>query len=141
HSIFPAGYHCDPKQPLPFAGMASQKNHMSLYLVAVYGNPAQEKKLRDAWAKAGKKLDMGKACIRFKKLDDLPLEALGEIPPGLPAKAYIAQYESALAARQPKPAAKKPAKAKAPKTAATRAGRPTRAAPKKKAKVSARAKA
>src|SRR5690242_19020399 len=66
HRVHPAGYHCDPKQPLPFAGVASQKNHMSIHLMAVYGSPEQEKLFKDAWAKTGKKLDMGKACIRFK---------------------------------------------------------------------------
>src|SRR5262245_12097077 len=79
HRVFPAGYHCDPKQPLPFAGLASQKNHMSLHLMAVYlgcdgqGETPNAKWFREAWTKTGKKLDMGKACIRFKKLDDVPL--------------------------------------------------------------------
>src|SRR5262245_46375556 len=87
HRIFPQGYHCDPKQPLNFAGLASQKNHMALYLMCYYNN---ETWLREAWAKTGKKLDMGKACIRFKKLDDLPLEVIGEAIHRIPAKKYIA---------------------------------------------------
>jgi hypothetical protein len=131
HRIYPAGYHCDPKQPLPFAGLCSQKAHMSMYLMGVYGNPAQEEKLREAWAKAGKKIDMGKSCIRFKKLDDLPLEALGDIIRGMPVKTYIAQYEAARAAaerarpegtagakKQVKAAAKGPKPAAASKEAA-----------------------
>ncbi|MCA9287836.1 MAG: hypothetical protein KDA05_04580, partial [Phycisphaerales bacterium] len=64
HSVFPRGYHCDPKQPLPFAGLASQKNHMSMYVMMTYGNGPEEAWLRDRWAAAGKKLDMGKCCIR-----------------------------------------------------------------------------
>src|ERR1700741_4251032 len=55
HSIFPAGYHCDPKQPLPFAGLASQKNYMSLYMMCVYGDTPQSDWFRNAWAKTGKK--------------------------------------------------------------------------------------
>ena len=65
HSVYPAGYHCDPKQPLPYAGLASQKNHMSLYLMCVYGNDGNNDLYRwftEAWKKTGKKLDMGRAC-------------------------------------------------------------------------------
>jgi hypothetical protein len=65
--VFPPGYHCDPKQPLPFAGLASQKNHMSLYLMCAYGDSPLAEWFREAWAKTGKKLDMGKACVRLKK--------------------------------------------------------------------------
>src|SRR5262245_65586155 len=74
HRVFPAGYHCDPKQPLPFAGLASQKNHMSLYLMCVYGDSQHSEWFRGAWSKSGKKLDMGKACVRFKKVGDLALD-------------------------------------------------------------------
>ncbi len=70
---YPPGYHCDPKQPLPFICLASQKNYMSLYLGCAYG-PGRERPFREAWANTGKKLDMGKSCVRFKKLDDLALE-------------------------------------------------------------------
>ncbi|WP_375764896.1 DUF1801 domain-containing protein [Archangium gephyra] len=116
HKVFPAGYHCDPKQPLPFAALASQKNHMAVYLMGVYGQPEQEKWFRDAWAKTGKKLDMGKSCVRFKKLEDVALDVLGETIRRTPAKAYIAHYESVIrppekkkspAAAKSKPAAKK----------------------------------
>src|SRR5262245_42701874 len=65
HRVYPAGYHCDPKQPLPFAGLASQKNHMSLYLMCVYGESELSHWFRAAWARTGKKLDMGKSCVRF----------------------------------------------------------------------------
>jgi hypothetical protein len=102
HRVYPAGYHCDPKQPLPFAGLASQKNYMSLYLMCTYGSAENAKWFREAWAKTGKKLDMGKACVRFKKLEDLPLEVVGEAIRRVPAKKYIAHIEAAM-----KPTARK----------------------------------
>lgn len=96
HSIYPPGYHCDPKLPLPFVYLGSQKGHMSLHLMCVYGDPAQESKLREGFAKAGKKIDMGKACLRFKKIDDLSLEVIGKLIANMPAKAYIKRYEEFL---------------------------------------------
>ena len=96
HSIYPPGYHCDPKQPLPFAGLASQKNYMSVYLMSVYGPDSDEAWLRDAWAATGKKLDMGKCCIRFKKLEDLPLQIIGEAIRRMPVAKWIAYYEAAI---------------------------------------------
>lgn len=96
HSVYPAGYHCDPSKPLPFAGLGSQKNHMSLYLMCVYGDPGEHAKLVEGFKKAGKKLDMGKACIRFKTLDDLPLDVIGAAVKRVPAKTYIERYESVL---------------------------------------------
>jgi hypothetical protein len=96
HAVFPAGYHCNPKDPLPFAGLASQKNHMSLYLLSLYmGADAGEDEWFEAeWAKCGKKLDKGKACIRFKKLADLDLPTLGEAIRRMPAQRYIGLYQS-----------------------------------------------
>jgi hypothetical protein len=96
HRVYPAGYHCDPEQPLPFAMLASQKNHMALYLMCVYGDTAQATWFREAWAKTGKKLDMGKACVRFKKLDDLALEVIGEAVRRVPARKYIANVQAVL---------------------------------------------
>ncbi len=95
HRVFPAGYHCDPRQPLPFASIASQKNHMAVYLMCVYGQPEQEQWFREAWAKTGKKLDMGKSCVRFKKLEDVALDVIGEAIRRVPAKAFIEHYEKA----------------------------------------------
>ena len=80
-------------QPLCYIGLAAQKNHLALYLMGVYGDPKQAAALKDAFAKAGKKLDMGKSCVRFKKADDLPLEAIGKIVAGTPPEAMIALYE------------------------------------------------
>jgi hypothetical protein len=98
HRVYPAGYHCDPKQALPFAGLASQKNHMALYLMCIYGDSKHSEWFRDAWAKTGKKLDMGKSCIRFKKVDDLALDIIAEAIRRVPAKKYIEHCEAALEA-------------------------------------------
>jgi len=118
HSVFPAGYHCDPKQPLPFAGLAAQKNAYSLYMMGPYVDPQFDKSFREAWVKTGKKLDMGKACIRFKKLDDLPLDLIGRTFKQLTAKEYIARYGASLAkTKSAKPAAKKAAKKTVKKSA------------------------
>jgi len=97
HRVFPPGYHCDPKQPLPFAGMASQKNHISLHLLCTYLSPVDDTWLRDAWTKTGKKLDMGKGCVRFKKLSDVPLEVIGAVIKRIPAKRFIETYQATLA--------------------------------------------
>ena len=99
HSIFPPGYHCDPKQPLPFAGFASQKNHMSVYLMCLYNHGDTESQFRKEWAKTGKKLDMGKSCIRFRKLDDLALDVIAATLKRVTIKKYIDQYTQALAAQ------------------------------------------
>jgi hypothetical protein len=106
HRVYPAGYHCDPKQPLPFAGLASQKNYMSLYMMCVYGDTPQSDWFRKAWAQTGKKLDMGKACIRFKKVEDLALDVIAEAIRRVPAKTYIEHCEAALKGNR-KPASKR----------------------------------
>jgi hypothetical protein len=116
HSLYPAGYHCDPSQGLPFLAMASRKNHMSLSLMCIYGASEEEQRFREAWAKSGKKkLDMGKACVRFKSVDDLALDVIGATIRRVPARKYIAHYEAALAgmkSRKPSEAAKAKAQAK-----------------------------
>ena len=117
HSVYPPGYHCDPKQPLPFAGLASQKNYMSVYLMSVYAHEGNERWLRDEFKKAGKKLDMGKCCIRFKKLDDLPLAVIGEAIRRVPVKTCIEHYETAILTMN-KAAAARMAKKKAETRAA-----------------------
>ena len=96
HKIFPAGYHCDPSQPLPFACLASQKNHMALYLMTVYQSPGMEAWVRERFQAAGKRLDMGKSCIRFKKLEDLPLDTIGEAIAKVSLADYVMAYEDAL---------------------------------------------
>jgi hypothetical protein len=126
HKVFPAGYHCDPRQPLPFAALASQKNHMSLYLMGVYCGCAEgaseetvdARWFRAEWAKTGKKLDMGKACVRFKKLDDVPLDVVGKAIKRIPAKAYLERYAEVMAMLR---GAKPSAKAKKPAATAAKA--------------------
>ncbi len=127
HSVFPPGYHCSPEQPLPFAGLASQKQHLSVYIMSMYEDEARW--LAGEFVKAGKRLDMGRCCIRFKKLEDLPLDVIGEAIRRMPAKKYVAWYQSALDTRAKDKAAGKaagPAKKKAKK-----AGAPKKAAGKK----------
>jgi hypothetical protein len=121
HRIFPAGYHCDPKQPLPFAGLASQKTHLSFYLMCLYGDTDHYKWFVQAWAATGRKLDMGKCCIRFKKVEDLALDVLGEAVRRVPVTGYIQFYEASLrrqdTEREARKAAKQKPSAKSPKPA------------------------
>ncbi len=84
-------------QPLCYAAIASQKNHMALYLMCAYRDGPLQKKLVSGFKGAGKKLDMGKACIRFRKLDDLPLDVIGEIAGAVPMKAFVATAKQAHA--------------------------------------------
>ena len=109
HSVYPDGYHCDPKAPLPYVNLASQKNHMSLYMMSIYGDSEHAKWFAEEWAKTGKKLDMGKSCIRFKRVEDLALDVIGKAIKRTPAKKYIAATKAILATRSPAPqrAAKK----------------------------------
>ena len=104
HRVFPDGYHCDPKQPLPFVSLASQKNHMAIYLMCIYMGQTEDQ-FRSAWLKAGKKLDMGKSCIRFKKLEDVALDVIADVIRNITAKDFVARYQEELQ----KNAANKPA--------------------------------
>ena len=94
HSAYPAGYHCQPDQPLPFVGLASQKNHMAFYGFCIYTDEALRNRFVEDWKKTGKKLDMGKACVRFKELDDLPLELIGRVIARTTVSEFIEQYEA-----------------------------------------------
>lgn len=96
HRIFPDGYHCDPTQPVCYAGLASQKSHLSIYLMSIYGDAGELAWFRQAWEKTGKKLDMGKSCIRFKKLADIDLDVIGQAIRRVPAHKYIANYVKIL---------------------------------------------
>ena len=101
HSLYPNGYHCDPKSPLPFVGVASQKNFIALYHMGIY---ADEKLLNwfvEEYPKHSKrKLDMGKSCIRFKKVDDIPFELIGELAQKITPQQWIDRYESAFINRK-----------------------------------------
>jgi hypothetical protein len=83
------------KQPLSYAALAAQKHYNALYLMSVYQGGEAEQRLRKAFAAAGLKLDIGKSCIRFRKPEDLPLEAIGELIAMTPPEAFIAVYEAA----------------------------------------------
>ncbi|MEZ6193525.1 MAG: DUF1801 domain-containing protein [Phycisphaerales bacterium] len=104
HDVYPPGYHCDPRQPLPFVSLASQRNHMAVYLYCLYSDPDMLDWFREAWSATGRKLDMGKSCIRFKKIEDVPLDVIGRAVKRVPVKKFIAHYEAAT-----QPAAKRPA--------------------------------
>jgi Domain of unknown function (DU1801) len=125
HRVFPAGYHCDPKQPLMFAALASQKNYMSMYLMCVYGHGPSSEWFREAWAKAGKKLDMGKACVRFKRVEDLALDVIGEAIRRVPVKTYLHQYEEARRMTEARTTKGPPGK-KASGKSANKSARPVR---------------
>jgi uncharacterized protein YdhG (YjbR/CyaY superfamily) len=80
-------------QPLEIAALASQKNYMSVYLMNVYGDPEIEKWFTEAYRKTGKRLDMGKSCVRFRKLEDLPVELVGRAVAKTPVDHYLKRYE------------------------------------------------
>jgi len=97
HSIYPKGYHCSPELPLPFVSIASQKNFIALYHMGIYATP----ELLDWFVKeypkhSKRKLDMGKSCIRFRKMDDIPFELIGDLMKKMSPKEWIEKYESAF---------------------------------------------
>lgn len=94
HSIYPAGYHCEPKLPLPFANIASQKNHIAFYHMGVYADPELLKWFTEEFPKHSKlKLNMGKSCIRFKKPEHITYELIGELITKMSVERYIEIYE------------------------------------------------
>jgi hypothetical protein len=122
HRVYPAGYHCDPRQPLPFAALAAQKNYLSLYLMSLYGGGDHLQWFQQAWARTGKKLDMGKSCLRFRKPEDLALEVIAEAIRRVPARKYIEHCEAALQAARQRTSRRSARVGRAPKrTASTNA--------------------
>ncbi len=94
HSIYPAGYHCNPKDPLPFAGIASQKNSINFYHMGIYADPKLFKWFTGEYAKTGLgKLDMGKSCMRFKKPANIPYKLIGELCSKITVEKWIEVYE------------------------------------------------
>jgi len=94
HSLYPAGYHCDPKQPLPFLSIASQKNFIAVYHMGIYANPDLFKWFTEEYGKHVKgKLDMGKSCIRFKKPEQIPFKLIGELASKISPQEWITMYE------------------------------------------------
>lgn len=93
-SMYPAGYGENPKVPLSFVALGSQKSGMVLHCIALYMNPTLSTWFVNEYKKSGKKLDMGKGCVRFKKLDDLALEVVGRTIARMPAKEHMANYRA-----------------------------------------------
>jgi len=135
HAIFPAGYHCDPKQPLPFAGLASQKGHMSLYIMGIYGHAPLREWFQAAWAKTGKRLDMGKACIRFKKIEEVPLEVVGDAFRRMTLKGYVSAYTEQLASQRGEGSAKRASEVKKSGTKKAASKKPAKKSVPKKTRV------
>ena len=96
-SMYPAGYGENPKVPLPLVALASQKSGMVLHFLCFYGHPTLSTWFVNEYKKSGKKLDMGKGCVRFKKLDDLALEVVGRTIARLPVAEHINNYQAARA--------------------------------------------
>lgn len=95
HTIYPPGYHCDPKLPLPFAGLASQKNFVAFYHMGIYANPELLEWFVSEYPKHSKaKLDMGKSCIRFKKMEQIPFDLIGELMSKISVQEWIETYET-----------------------------------------------
>ena len=95
HTIYPDGYHCDPKLPLPFMNIASQKNFIAVYHSGIYADPDLMQWFVDEYPKYVKtKLDMGKSCIRFKKPDQIPLQLIGELATKMTPQQWINLYEA-----------------------------------------------
>ncbi|MCB0703981.1 MAG: DUF1801 domain-containing protein [Saprospiraceae bacterium] len=94
-SIYPAGYHCPPKQPLPFLSLASQKHYVALYHMGIYSNPELLSWFVSEYPNhAKRKLDMGKSCIRFKSMDDIPYELIGQLISKMTVDQWIEIYEA-----------------------------------------------
>jgi hypothetical protein len=97
HSIYPKGYHCDPKLPLPFIALASQKNFISLYHMGIYAKPELLNWFVSEYPKhSAQKLDMGKSCIRFKKMDQIPFDLIAALVQKMSVQEWIDCYESQI---------------------------------------------
>lgn len=97
HSKYPAGYHCSPELPLPFMSIASQKNFIGLYHMGIYANPELLEWFTNEYPNHCKtKLDMGKSCIRFKKVEQIPYELIAQLTQKMTADDWISLYEANL---------------------------------------------
>jgi hypothetical protein len=96
HSTYPKGYHCDPKLPLPFINIASQKNFIAIYHMGIYSNESLLAWFKEEYPKhCSTKLDMGKSCIRFKNIKKIPYDLIAELVAKISVKHWIALYENA----------------------------------------------
>lgn len=97
HSIYPDGYHCDPKLPLPFMSIASQKNFVGIYHMGIYANKELYDWFVNEYPKhSNRKLDMGKSCIRLKKVEEIPYELIGELASKMTTDKWIEIYENVI---------------------------------------------
>ena len=97
HSIYPDGYHCDPKLPLPFMSIASQKNFVGVYHMGIYANKELYDWFVNEYPKhSNRKIDMGKSCIRLKKIEEIPYELIGELASKMTPNEWIKIYEKAI---------------------------------------------
>ncbi len=97
HSLYPDGYHCDPKQPLPFMSIASQKNHIALYHMGIYCDKKLFKWFVKEYPKHSKaKMDLGKSCLRFKKFDDIPYSLIEVLSKKVSPNEWISLYEKVI---------------------------------------------
>jgi uncharacterized protein YdhG (YjbR/CyaY superfamily) len=103
HELYPNGYHCDPKLPLPFINIAAQKNFISFYHMGIYAKPSLLEWFVEQYAKTStQKLDMGKSCIRFKKADHIPYNLIGELVKKMTVQNWIEVYENAFVSNKKK---------------------------------------
>lgn len=103
HSRYPAGYHCDPKQALPFMSIASQKNFIAFYHMGIYANPEVLSWFQEEYPKHCKsRLDMGKSCIRFKKPDQIPFQLIAELVAKMSVEDWVEIYERGLESKNAK---------------------------------------
>lgn len=101
HSLYPNGYHCDPKLPLPFINIASQKNFVAVYHMGIYADKNLLEWFTKEYSKDSKnKIDMGKSCLRFKKMDQIPFELIGKLASKMTPQQWIAAYEKVLKSRK-----------------------------------------
>ena len=97
HKLYPAGYHCNPKLPLPFVNLANQKNYIALYHLGIYANEELLNWFTTEYSKfSTTKLDMGKSCIRFKKMDKIPYELIGKLIAKVSTQEWISTYEKSI---------------------------------------------
>lgn len=100
-SLYPAGYHCKPSEPLPFMSIASQKGAIHFYHMGLYNDPALLSWFASEYAKVAKhKIDMGKSCVRFKYYDEIPFDLIGELASKIRVDEWIATYERELKNRK-----------------------------------------
>ncbi|MEZ4364844.1 MAG: DUF1801 domain-containing protein [Kofleriaceae bacterium] len=110
-TAYPAGYLGDPRQPVPFVSVVAQRHAISLYLFGVYVMPGAADAFATAWRATGKRLDMGKACVRLRRLDEVALDVLGATLRAMPMSTFLASYQAGLArARRPRRAPARPAR-------------------------------